>query len=140
MLVKGEEKVVSPQPHHLQNYFYKENLKKENSTKYKLWDDSGKLIIFWGYGGAVHKWDFQFFPDFYPSFPHFNIALILWVINFSSIFPQYSKASRYTASSCTDLDNARFCIGSKKIWDARIYVVKTLSSTVFWWSCLCLIK
>ena len=52
----------------------------------------------------------------------------------------YSKASRYTASSCTDLDNARFWIGSKKNWDERIYVVKTLSSTVFWWSCLWLIK
>ena len=33
----------------------------------------------------------------------------------------YSEASRYTASSCTDLDNARFWIGSKKIWDARIF-------------------
>ena len=31
----------------------------------------------------------------------------------------YSKASRYTASSCTDLDNARFWIGSKNIWDAH---------------------
>ena len=42
----------------------------------------------------------------------------------------YRKASRYTASSCTDLDNARFLIGSKKIRDARIYVVKTLSCMV----------
>ena len=56
------------------------------------------------------------------------------------IYKDYSKASRYTASSCMDLDNARFWIGSKKIWDARIYVVKTLSCTVFWCSCLCLIK
>ena len=31
----------------------------------------------------------------------------------------YSKASRYTASRCTDLDNARFWIGSKNISDAR---------------------
>ena len=31
----------------------------------------------------------------------------------------YSRASRYTASSCTDLDNARFWIGSKKFWDTR---------------------
>ena len=31
----------------------------------------------------------------------------------------YSKASRYTASRYTDLDNARFWIGSKNIWDAR---------------------
>ena len=36
----------------------------------------------------------------------------------------YSKASRYTASRCMDLDNVRFWIGSKQIWDARIYVVK----------------
>ena len=52
----------------------------------------------------------------------------------------YSKASRYTASSCTDLAGARFWIGSKKIWDERIYEVKTLSSTVFWSSCLHPIK
>ena len=42
----------------------------------------------------------------------------------------YSKASRYTASSYTDLDNARFWIGSKKIWDAQIYVVETLNCTL----------
>ena len=35
---------------------------------------------------------------------------------------RYSKASRYTASRCTDLDNARFWKGSKNIWDTR-----------FWW-------
>ena len=40
----------------------------------------------------------------------------------------YSK--KYTASSCTDLDNARFWIGSKKIWDAQ-NVVKILSWTFF---------
>ena len=44
----------------------------------------------------------------------------------------YSKASRYKASSFTDLTGAHFWIGSKKIWDERIYVVKLLSSTVFW--------
>ena len=38
-----------------------------------------------------------------------------------SMFFTYSKASRYTASSCTDLDSARFWIGSKKIWDARFF-------------------
>ena len=43
----------------------------------------------------------------------------------------YSKASRYMASRCTDLDNARFLIGSKKIWGERIYIVKTLSYTFF---------
>ena len=43
----------------------------------------------------------------------------------------YSKALRYTASSCTDLDNARFWIGSQKIWDAQIYVMKNLSYTFF---------
>ena len=34
---------------------------------------------------------------------------------------RYSKASRYTTSSCTDLDNAHFWIGSQKIWDARFF-------------------
>ena len=53
---------------------------------------------------------------------------------------RYSKASRYTALSCTDLAGARFWIGSKKIWDERIYEVKTLSSTLFWSSCLHPIK
>ena len=60
--------------------------------------------------------------------------------NSSTYFWRYSKASRYTASSCTDLDNAHFWIGSKKIWDTRIHVVKTLSCTFILWSCLCLIK
>ena len=58
----------------------------------------------------------------------------------SLIFFCYSKASRFTASSWTNLDNARFWIGSKKIWDAWIFVAKTLSCTVFWCFCLCLIK
>ena len=48
--------------------------------------------------------------------------------NFGSIFTKYNKASRYPASSCTDLAVARFWIGSKKIWDKWIYVAKTLSS------------
>ena len=42
---------------------------------------------------------------------------------------QYSKASRYTALSCTDLGNARF--RHKKIWDAQIYEVKTLTCMVY---------
>ena len=56
------------------------------------------------------------------------------------IILRYSKASRYTASSCTDLAGALFRIGSKKIWDERIYEVKTLSSMVFSSSCLHPIK
>ena len=47
---------------------------------------------------------------------------------------RYSKALRI--HGCTDLAGARFWIRSKKIWDERIYEVKTLSSTVFWSSCL----
>ena len=35
----------------------------------------------------------------------------------------YSRASRYTTSSCTDLDNVRFWIGSKKIWDTRFWSI-----------------
>ena len=61
-----------------------------------------------------------------------------WVAELGKAFFNYSKALRYTASSCTDLDNAHFWIGSKKNWDAWIYVVKTLSCTVYWG--LCLIK
>ena len=44
---------------------------------------------------------------------------------------KYSKASRYVASSCTDLAGARFWIGSKKIWDERIYVVKPWGARFF---------
>ena len=47
----------------------------------------------------------------------------------------YSKASRYTASRCTDLDNARFWIGSKNIWDARFCTFLHVFCTflhVFW--------
>ena len=40
----------------------------------------------------------------------------------------YSKASKYTASSCTDLDNARFWIGSKKFWDARFWTILPLAA------------
>ena len=46
----------------------------------------------------------------------------------------------FNTSSYTDLDNARFWVGSKRFWDARIYVAKTLGWTVFWCSCLCLIS
>ena len=41
---------------------------------------------------------------------------LFWHTNALSM---YSKASRYTASSCTDLDNVHFWIGSKNICDAR---------------------
>ena len=56
-----------------------------------------------------------------------------WKYFWSSVFTSkyvYSKASRYTASRCTDLAGARFWIRSKKIWDEQIYEVKTLNSTV----------
>ena len=43
----------------------------------------------------------------------------------------YSKASRYTASSCTDLDSTRFWIGSKKPWDAR-FLINCYEMHVFW--------
>ena len=57
-----------------------------------------------------------------------------WKLGYYRIFV-YSRALSSTASSCTDLEDARFWIGSKNIWDERIYVVKNLSSTVFWSSC-----
>ena len=53
---------------------------------------------------------------------------------------KYSKISSYTALNYTGLADARFLIGSKIMWDAGIYVVKTLSCMVFQWCCLCLIK
>ena len=43
----------------------------------------------------------------------------------------YSKASRYTASSCTDLADARFWIGSKNIWAEQIYVLKPWATRFF---------
>ena len=51
----------------------------------------------------------------------------------SPCFPVFflGKTSRYTASSCTDLDNARFWIGSKKFWDARSLIIFTLAAG-FW--------
>ena len=42
----------------------------------------------------------------------------IWLVD-SPLNIDYSKALRYTASSCTDLAGARFWIGSKNIWDAR---------------------
>ena len=56
------------------------------------------------------------------------------------VFLVYSEASRYMASSCKNLTGARFWIGSKNIWAERIYVVKTLSTMVFWSSCFHPIK
>ena len=64
-----------------------------------------------------------------------NIIQQLWHDVFffqKSDLNEYSKASRYTASSCTDLDNARFCIGSKKQWDARFLKNCCLRCTFFW--------
>ena len=64
---------------------------------------------------------------------------------------EYSRASRYTAISCTDLDNARFWIGSKTFWDARFFdkllleMHEFLRSTIFLelhsfsWSCIFMI-
>ena len=41
------------------------------------------------------------------------------------------KAFRYTALSNMDLEDARFLIWSKTIWDTQIYVLKTLNWTFF---------
>ena len=77
------------------------------------------------------NWSWTYFEQ--KTLVTFAVSNLLKIYN-------YSKASRYTASSCTDLADARFWIGSKNIWAERIYVVKTLSSTVFWSSCLHPIK
>ena len=47
------------------------------------------------------------------------------------IFLKNRKALSYTALSCMGLTNACFLIGSKKVWDTWIYVVKTLCGTFF---------
>ena len=47
----------------------------------------------------------------------------------------HSKASSYTASNNTGLADAHYLVGSKVIWDTQIYVMKTISCTVFWWFC-----
>ena len=46
--------------------------------------------------------------------------------------PWYSKASKYTASSCTDLDNEHFWSESKKNWDARFLINSYLKCMDFW--------
>ena len=43
----------------------------------------------------------------------------------------YSKASRYMASSCTDLDNERFWIGSKNFWDTRFLIIFNWEARIF---------
>ena len=50
----------------------------------------------------------------------FRLTVLVFTNDFEQ-FLKYSKASRYTASSCTDLAGARFWIGSKNVWDARFY-------------------
>ena len=47
------------------------------------------------------------------------------------LISSYSKASRYTASSCTDLAGALFWIGFKNIWAEWIYVVKPWAARFF---------
>ena len=43
-----------------------------------------------------------------------------WKLHYSSArWQNYSRALSRTASSCTDLEDARFWIGSKNVWDAR---------------------
>ena len=44
----------------------------------------------------------------------------------------HSKALICTVFSCKGLADARFLIGSKKVWDTQIYLVKTLSYTFFY--------
>ena len=74
------------------------------------------------YNGCQYLfWKTILFQDMYCNY-----------LQLQHLLPQYSRASRYTASSCTDLDNARFWIESKKTWDARIYVVSTFRCTNFW--------
>ena len=86
------------------------------------------------------------------NYRNFRLVIFNWPVasggwrgfSLSPVFGQtansYSKASRYMASSCTDLAGASFWIGSKKIWAEWIYAVKTLSSTIFWSSRFHLIK
>ena len=91
-------------------------------------------IVFWFFATSYY-WDY-YSMGWYSFWRSINF-ICSSVFN---IFFKYSEASRYTVSSCTDLDNARFWIESKNIWDAWIYLVKTLSYTFFWCSCICLIK
>ena len=75
-----------------------------------------------------------------PLFPEVHEKTCFITFSFFFVEKWYSKASRYTASSCMDHAGARFWIGSKKNWNEWIYAVKTLSSMVFWPSCLHPIK
>ena len=60
----------------------------------------------------------------------------IWTLHWEKYFTIRSRDTRPQATRTLTY----FWIGSKKIWDARIHVEKTLSCTVIWCSCLCLIK
>ena len=59
----------------------------------------------------------------------------LYVVAVKKIFKKrisnYSRASRYTASSCTDLDNARFEVGPK-IFEVHVFDEFYFRCTNFW--------
>ena len=50
----------------------------------------------------------------------------------SVFISKYSKASRDTDISCTDLENAQLWIGSKKFWDAHFLIDWYLRCMDFW--------
>jgi hypothetical protein len=69
-----------------------------------------KCLVYFGNSISCYDWTKYF---------HFVLVRSLGYIGIFGCIWYYSKASRYTASSCTDLAGARFWIGSKNIWDAR---------------------
>ena len=79
--------------------------------------------------------------SFTDNFYLINVDKKLTFMDYLSTYLMYSKASRYTASSCTDLDNARFWIRSKKNWvrnlrstnflDEQILIIFLFSSMIF---------
>jgi hypothetical protein len=82
---------------------------------------------------------------------YFKWDLSIWSIKAKILIPKIVKIVRqfYMLSTKIIFDlgfkldipwQCMFLNRVQKIWDAQIHVVKTLSCTVFWWPCLCLIK
>ena len=69
--------------------------------------------------------------SFQPIVKSWGKGILFAFLSMTLLFLKYSKASRYTTSSCTDLDSARFWIGSKNTWESRFLIFFS------WDTCFC---
>ena len=100
-------------PSTLENVFLKIHGKNQRHISFSFW--KGISLLLFKLCAVLQSHNYTW-----------SLALVelLWLLLMRSFekvpnYLQYSKASRYTASSCTDLAGARFWIGSKNLWDAR---------------------